>query len=592
MVRLLLFLFIFFQLFTVAAQEPVYRAHQVLDLGSGLKVEVLKCRGTGVDEECDVIYYKERRQSGKRMWQKKSILVAEVNAAADPGKLSPTSPLTYTLPIEEVRPTVKLDNTNKKEDQKIIMLVPTEQELKAKENLQRTLSHDEHTPANKKLLNVPGAESNLSQTDQLTSDEPVLKTVTFPALNKNEYPEYNTEGLLVKKLGVFIDCNTRCDMNYMRSEVTLVNFLLDQLAADIHILINQQNTGGGGKIIQIIFYGQHEFKNQIDTMRLRIPPNATEFERREEMIRGIKAGLVPFILKTSYGNYLNVGFNKVSEETLSPKTARPDWWNYWVFRLGTEGTFNVDQIYTSLRASGYINANRITDKFKIEFGANANYNNYKYTFDEDGVITKYNILNRNYHFEHSIVASIRSHWGIGYQTALSQNTFSNNKNRLFGKVALEYSIFPYKDVNTRFFTLSYGLDVRDNQYYDTTIYFKTKETLFGQSLQANLSFNQKWGTFSSRISFRNYFVNPKLNNLSASLNWNMRITGGLSFYVYAHGARVRDQVYLAKGEASEQDVLTRSRQLASEYNFDSGIGIDFRFGSKLNNFVNPRLRSL
>lgn len=393
------------------------------------------------------------------------------------------------------------------------------------------------------------------------------------------------------KLGIFVDCKTNCDMNFLRSEISVVDFLLDRVAADIHVLINQQSAGGGGKIIQIIYYGQHKFKGQTDTMQLNISPNSTAYERREEMVRGIKAGLIPFLLKTSFANNITVNFNSINNTTLKTMKHTEDPWDYWVFKVGTDGNFSIDQVYTSTKLSGYVSANRVTDKYKIEFGGSGNYNKYKYSFDDNGTVTRYDIINQNYLIDHSIVASIRSHWGIGYQTAFSKNTFSNNKSRLFGKIALEYSIFPYTDVNTRFFTISYGIDIRSNQYLDTTIYFKTKETLLGHSLQANLSFNQKWGTFSSRISYRNYFVDPALNNISGSVNWNMRITGGLSFYIYAYGARVKDQVYLVKGQATEQDVLTRRRQLASAYNVESGVGIDFRFGSKLNNFVNPRLRN-
>ena len=63
-------------------------------------------------------------------------------------------------------------------------------------------------------------------------------------------------------------------------------------------------------------------------------------------------------------------------------------------------------------------------------------------------------------------------------------------------------------------------------------------------------------------------------------------------YLFSSGARVRDQVYLVKGKASQQDVLTRRRQLASEYEMYNGAGLSFRFESKLNNFVNARLEKL
>lgn len=58
-----------------------YRNHQVLILVNGLKVEILKTRGKGLVEECDVIYYTTRRQEGKRMWQSVSRLQEEERAA-------------------------------------------------------------------------------------------------------------------------------------------------------------------------------------------------------------------------------------------------------------------------------------------------------------------------------------------------------------------------------------------------------------------------------------------------------------------------------------------------------------------------------
>jgi len=51
---------------------------------------------------------------------------------------------------------------------------------------------------------------------------------------------------------------------------------------------------------------------------------------------------------------------------------------------------------------------------------------------------------------------------------------------------------------------------------------------------------------------------------------------------------VHDQVYLAKSGATQQEVLTRIRQLKSSFYFQNRFGISYRFGSKLNNFVNPR----
>ena len=156
------------------------------------------------------------------------------------------------------------------------------------------------------------------------------------------------------------------------------------------------------------------------------------------------------------------------------------------------------------------------------------------------------------------------------------------------QTGIEYNIFPYKQVNTKSLTISYLLDARQNQYIDSTLYDKTKETLLGHSVRAKLSLNQKWGTIRLGTEYHNYFHNWQYLNLEANVELEIRITGGLSFSIYSSGSLIRDQLFLPKEGATAQEVLTRRRQLASGYSFFTYFGISYRFGSKLNNFVNPR----
>jgi hypothetical protein len=82
-----------------------------------------------------------------------------------------------------------------------------------------------------------------------------------------------------QRLKVFIDCsNTGCDMTFIRTEINIVDFLLDQLVADVHVLITEQETGGGGSQYQFIFFGQNQYKQMVDTIRFTTDPNATDFE--------------------------------------------------------------------------------------------------------------------------------------------------------------------------------------------------------------------------------------------------------------------------------------------------------------------------
>jgi hypothetical protein len=47
-----------------------------------------------------------------------------------------------------------------------------------------------------------------------------------------------------------------CDQNFIKTEINIVDFLLDNQAADLHILITEQETGGGGSQFQLIFFGK------------------------------------------------------------------------------------------------------------------------------------------------------------------------------------------------------------------------------------------------------------------------------------------------------------------------------------------------
>jgi hypothetical protein len=408
-------------------------------------------------------------------------------------------------------------------------------------------------------------------------------TAFFTASSQTIYPD---------RLKVFIDCHSGCDMTFIRSEITLVDFLLDRQAADVHVLITDQNTGGGGDEYQLIFFGQNQFKNIKDTLHFINDANATDFEERDLLIKFLKLGLAPYIARTKMAKDIQIQMKSDkpgidSKEDTGMVTKDP--WNYWVFRVGVNGSMNLDEVYKESRFSGRLSANRITEESKIGFELDGGKNKDSYEL-EDSTGAKEKIVNKNnnYEFSHYFIKSINQHWSWGYEANTSRNTFSNNKFRAIFRTGVEYNIFPYKLVNTKSFTLAYIADVRRNNYIDTTLYDKTKETLLGHSIEAKLSVNQKWGTVSFGTDYHNYLHNWKYFNLEINTELDIRITGGLTFNIFSSAELTRDQLYLPKEGVTPQEVLTRRRQIASGYRFFTHFGINYRFGSKLNNFVNPR----
>ncbi|HMQ00346.1 MAG TPA: hypothetical protein PKC24_11240 [Cyclobacteriaceae bacterium] len=408
----------------------------------------------------------------------------------------------------------------------------------------------------------------------------LLITFTFPLQAQDKSQQ---------KIKLFIDCsNVWCDQTYIRSEITVIDFLLDRLAADVHMLVTSQPLGNGGEKYQLIFYGQKRFTGMRDTLRFNLPPLATEVEVRDKLLDHIKIGLVPYIAKTDLVSLLKFDLkrNVELEEEIEDTT---DKWNYWVFRVGANGNISADQNYLNTNLNGNFSANRTTEKTRADFRFSTGKNKSVFRFDNElGEEESFTVLNTSYNFNHTLVRAISDHWSYGYYFFLRNSTFANFQNSFRYIPAIEYNIFPYKEVNNKYLAFGYGIELTHNNYYEETIYNKSAENLIGHTARLVSSFNQKWGTVSGSIYYNNYFHDMKLMSLEVNLNAEVRVTGNLSFYVFAFGGLTRNQVFIPKGSASVEDVLSRRRQLASGYNFGSWFGINYRFGSMLNNFVNPR----
>jgi len=69
---------------------------------------------------------------------------------------------------------------------------------------------------------------------------------------------------------------------------------------------------------------------------------------------------------------------------------------------------------------------------------------------------------------------------------------------------------------------------------------------------------------------------------------DLRLFKGFSLFVFGQLSLLRDQLYLPKGDLSDEDRLLRLRQLETSYTYFVSFGLSYSFGSIFNNVVNPR----
>ncbi|MEJ7680062.1 MAG: hypothetical protein WKG06_19820 [Segetibacter sp.] len=196
---------------------------------------------------------------------------------------------------------------------------------------------------------------------------------------------------------------------------------------------------------------------------------------------------------------------KDSTSEVADTTKTKDKWNYWVYTVGVKGELNADQVYKTNIFSSDLSANRTTDKLKVAFSAYGSLNNTTYNYSDGDTTTTYLVKNREIGFYHHVVKSLGRHWSIGYKADFSNNTFTNTKFKLYFKPAIEYNIYNFKDVNNSYLVIRYGVDITNNHYYDTTIFDKISETLYGNKVSVTLTLNKKVGNNKYGNSLSQFF---------------------------------------------------------------------------------------
>ena len=386
-------------------------------------------------------------------------------------------------------------------------------------------------------------------------------------------------------LKIFIDTpDYFIDFDYVRTEITFVNYVRDRTDADVHILITTQRTGGGGIEFTLAFIGLKKFEGQKNTLKHVSRQTDTDDDIRRGLIKIIKIGLMQYAAHTPVIERLTITYKEPEgEKAAAPKVTDP--WNYWTFRTSIRGSFNGEKSYKYDYISGSISASRTTEAWKIYLYINGSYqeNQYKY-----GDQFSYTDIRRNYDMSGSVIKSLSNHWSIGTSASTGASTYRNVDIASSISPGIEFSVFPYAESTRRFLTFIYRLSTRYVDYIEETIYLKSRETLFSHSLSLSYDMKQPWGSIYASIEGAEYLHDLNLYHIYMFNSLDIRIFKGLSLNLYGSISFLRDQISLSRSGATLEEVLLKRRQLETSYNYWLSLGFSYTFGSIYNNIVNPR----
>lgn len=411
-------------------------------------------------------------------------------------------------------------------------------------------------------------------------------------------------------LRVFLDCQYECDLDYLRTEVTFVNWVRDRYDGQVLILVTSQQTGGQGTDYALTFIGQREFQGRTDTLHYIAAQGATGDETRGGMARIIRLGLVRFTMTTPLSANLDVRFTPPGGRASPPREQR-DPWNRWVYTTRLNSYFDGQEANSSHQFSGSVEASRITEAWKMDLNVYGSDSRSRYTYaltsaydstyqvspGHDTTITIPQVdttirtTRQNWSATALVVRSLDAHWSAGIQGSLSGSTSGNTDLRAGVAPAIEYDLFPYAQSTRRQLTFNYSVGVERAVYHDTTIFFKASETYLKHDLNVALGLRQTWGNASISVSGTQYWNDARNPNVNIYGSMSVRLVRGLSLSCYGGYSFIRSQRYLPAAGPTQNDVLLQLRQLRTNYSYWGGFGFSYTFGSVYNNVVNPRFGS-
>jgi hypothetical protein len=391
----------------------------------------------------------------------------------------------------------------------------------------------------------------------------------------------NIDELKKTAVKVFLDCDD-CDLEYIKTEITFVNYVRDRLEAQVHILITTQSTGGGGVEYTLTFIGQNEYRGLTDVQKYFSIKTDTEDDVRRGLVKTLKLGLMSFVVRTPIASRIAVDYARPEAGE-----AGRDRWHSWVFSLSGNGYFSGEQSYLSRMVEGSFSANRVTPGSKLKLGLSVDSSKQRFE-TEAGTITG---TSSTRVLSGLFVKSLSGHWSAGAYVQIESSLYSNIDLSVSLAPAIEYNVFPYSQSTRRQLRALYKVAVIPVRYREETVYGKLRETLFQESLSLSLDLREKLGTISLSVEASNYlhdFAKYRVDTFSIV---NLRLYKGFSVYVIGGYSWIHDQISLLGREPTLEEQLLRLRALPMRSNYFAAVGFQFQFGSIFTNVINPRFGS-
>lgn len=393
-------------------------------------------------------------------------------------------------------------------------------------------------------------------------------------------------------LRVHFDPNTHpvTTWNYLRSEITFVDYVIDRHHCDVQVQLNFEPVGNGAVRYRFFFFGYGAFAGQNDTIAWEAYPNENAGSIREKTVQRVKQGLLPYLLKTPLAEAIDY---KMAPEVADNRRAE-DPWDLRTFQPQL-GFFATGQRYKRGERTQHSSNRRFNagfDAWKIGHKARINSG---LSYEYDGYASVADTQRRAYHIQEWVfnlgyARALAQHWSAGgsVYTSFREHSHSSGGGNLYfaPTLGVEYSFFPYE----RFFRerLTLGWFVSTSQFIAIASNENSVVVPISQGLSLNYAKIGRWGYCAGALQASTRFQKNS-TAFYTSVHPSVAINVGKNLFVVFSGNLQIDLSTQTSVFAIPGGPLAVSRTTYNNVSYQTSLGLSYYFGSGYRSIVNPRM---
>src|SRR6185503_1295623 len=181
--------------------------------------------------------------------------------------------------------------------------------------------------------------------------------------------------------------------------------------------------------------------------------------RRRGVFDAVTVGLLSYLAIEGLPAGLELSVKPRETEGGPPPANDP--WNLWLYRIGGGGSFQSEESTRETEWRLHLSADRVTEAWKISFGASVEKNTQRFDLDEDEPLK---VTRESRELESFVAKSLGPHWSVGFDAGVAASDFGNTELSARAMPTVEFSVFPYREYASRQLVIQYKAGLRHARY--------------------------------------------------------------------------------------------------------------------------------